>query len=316
MSLVTEPTEKTRFVRRLAKDSPIVIDGGLATQCESQGCDISGPLWSAKLLESDPGAIVDATRAYLDAGAEIIATASYQASRQACAAAGLSADAADRLLLRSVELAAEARDAYVNDNPERKDDILIAASIGPYGAALADGSEYRGDYRVPARELLAFHEERLELFDESAVDVLACETIPSYVEAQALGELLEHVQTPAWVSFSCRDAEHISDRTPVEDAVDLYLGHWRVLAVGVNCTPPQYISELIGRIRRTLPDKAIVVYPNSGERWDSETRSWSGTATSTEWAAAARQWADAGAQLIGGCCRTGPEHIAAIAKSF
>jgi homocysteine S-methyltransferase len=299
----------------LRAGAPIVIDGGLATQCQAQGCDISGPLWSAKLLESGPDALIAATRAFLDAGAEIIATASYQASRRGCIAAGLGADAADRLLARSVEIAAEARDAYERDNPERRGRVLIAASIGPYGAALADGSEYRGDYRVPARELLAFHKERLLLLDRTAADVLACETVPSYIEAQVLGELLEHAETPAWVSFSCRDGGTISDGTPIEDAADLYLGHHRVLAVGVNCTPPQYITGLIGRIRKTLPDTAIVVYPNSGEIYDVRTRSWSGTATPTEWASAARTWIEAGARLIGGCCRTGPEHIAAIAAS-
>jgi len=308
---------KQRFARRLANGRPIVIDGGLATQCEAMGCDISGELWSAKLLQSDPQAIVAVTRAFLDAGAEIIATASYQASRGGFMALGLSEEEADELIVTSVDLAAQARDEFLADNPQPQETILIAASIGPYGAAQSDGSEYTGNYGVTALELEAFHADRLRLLDNTAADLLACETVPSYTEAEVLAELLRDARSPAWVSFSCRDDKCISDGTPIEAAVALLQDHPRVLALGVNCTPPQFMVPLIGRIRNAVPGKAIVVYPNSGETWQPfPMRKWTGTSTPTEWAVAARAWAEAGATLIGGCCRTGPEHIRAIANSL
>ena len=309
--------EKLLFAEKLASGRPIVIDGGLATQCEAMGCDISGELWSARLLQSDPQAIVAATRAFLDAGAEIIATASYQASRGGFMSLGMTAGEADALIASSVDIAVQARDQFLADNPHAQRKITIAASIGPYGAAQADGSEYTGNYGVAAVELKAFHAERLRLLDNTVADLLACETVPSYSEAEVLAELLQDARSPAWVSFSCRDDKSISDGTPIEAAVSLFQDHPRVLAVGVNCTPPQFIVSLIGRIRTAVPGKAIVVYPNSGETWQPfPLRKWTGTSTPTEWAIAARAWADAGASLIGGCCRTGPEHIRAIANSL
>ena len=295
-----------RFAAVLERDVPLIIDGGLATQLEAQGCDISNALWSASLLLDQPEAIVAANRAFIEAGAECIATASYQASREGFARRGIVAEQADELMRLSVELAVQARGTS---------EALVAASIGPYGAILHDGSEYRGDYGVGEESLREFHAERLSLFDESEADILACETIPSQVEAKVLAELLASCETPAWVSFSCPDAEHISDGTPVEDAAALFRDHPTVLAVGLNCTPPQYVTQLIARFRRALPDKAIIAYPNSGETWDAETGRWFGTASPIDFAAAAREWVSAGATIVGGCCRTGPEHIRAVRRS-
>ena len=260
---------KAAFAATLRRPGPILLDGGLATQLEAQGCDLGNALWSALLLATDPQAIVTASRAYLDAGAECIATASYQASRGGFAALGLSAAEADSLMLLSVELAQQARDEYLADNPNCGRTPLIAASIGPYGAALHDGSEFTGSYDVDADALRAFHADRLQLFDASDADVLALETIPSLIESEVLAELLSVCRTPAWVSFSCRDERHISDGTPVEDAASLFRDHPTVLAVGINCTPPQYVVSLIGRIRKVLPDTAILAYPNSGEIFDA-----------------------------------------------
>ncbi len=219
-------------------------------------------------------------------------------------------------MLSSVALAAQARAEYLLNHPGTRHTILIAASIGPYGAVLADGSEYSGAYDVSASELGEFHADRIALLDRSDADLLAFETIPSCFEAEVLADLLQDVQSPAWVSFSCRDDTAISDGTPIEEAVRLFEDHPRVLAVGVNCTPPQYMLPLIRKIGAAVPEKAILVYPNSGESYEVGTRSWSGTATPTEWSKAARTWVDAGAHLIGGCCRTGPEHIRAIAASL
>ena len=177
---------------------------------------------------------------------------------------------------------------------------------------LHDGSEYRGDYGVDGDVLRAFHADRLRLFDASDADVLACETVPSLLEASVLADLLANCTTPAWVAFSCKDAGHISDGTPVEAAAAAFRDHPSVLAVGLNCTPPRYAAELIRRFRRAVPGKAVICYPNSGESWDADTATWSGIAEPIQNAEAARNWAAAGAGIIGGCCRTGPEHIRAI----
>jgi homocysteine S-methyltransferase len=305
---------KIAFAAALRRPGQILLDGGLATQLEAQGCDIGNNLWSASLLATNAQAIVAASRAYLDAGAECIATASYQASRGGFATLGLSAADADRLMLSSVELAQQARDEYLADNTSCGQIPLIAASIGPYGAALHDGSEYTGNYDVGTDTLRAFHAERLQLFDESDADVLALETIPSLTESEVLAQLLRACKTPAWVSFSCRDERHISDGTPVEDVASLFRDHPTVLAVGINCTTPQYVVSLIGRIRKVLPDTAILAYPNSGETYNAIENSWSGTVSPLDCATAAQDWVSAGAKLVGGCCRMRPDHIAAMAE--
>ena len=303
---------KSAFLERLRSGVPLLLDGGLATQLEAQGCDIGNALWSASLLIENPRAIVAAGRAYLEAGADCIATASYQASREGFAQRGLSAEEADALMRLSVDLAVQARDEYLAEAPGIRDAPLVAASIGPYGAMLHDASEYRGDYGVSADTLRRFHESRLRLFDTSAADVLALETIPSRLEAEVLADLLQSCELPAWVSFSCRDGASISDGTPIETAVRLFADHPVVVAVGFNCTPPQYAEALIRRIREAVPDKAVIAYPNSGEIYNSEDRSWTGTSTPLDYANAARRWVAAGASIVGGCCRTGPEHIAAM----
>ena len=301
------------FETLLNSNGPILIDGGLATQCEAMGCSIGGDLWSAELLQSNPRVLVDAHRAYLDAGARIIISASYQASRIGFMLHGLTEKQADSLIVASVDLAVQARDEYLHDNPS-SDSPLIAASIGPYGAVMHDGTEYTGAYDVSRSELEEFHGLRLELLDQSDADLLACETIPSFEEAQILAEMLRDARSPAWVSFSCRDELSIGDGTAVADAVSLFRDHPRVLAVGINCTAPQYTLSLINTIKTAVPDRSTVVYPNSGERYDAVSKTWSGNVTTDDWARSARQWADAGANLIGGCCRTGPAQIRAIAN--
>ena len=177
------------------------------------------------------------------------------------------------MILRSVELAIQARDEFMADNPGT-DPPMVAASVGPYAAAMHDGSEYTGAYDTSARSLRDFHESRLALLDTSAADLLACETIPSYLEAQVLAELLRDVRGPAWVSFCCRDEQHISDGKPLREAALLFRDHPQVLAVGINCTPPQYVSQLIRVLRDATPGQAIVVYPNSGETFRSADNSW------------------------------------------
>jgi homocysteine S-methyltransferase len=302
------------FADLLQRERPILIDGGLATQCEAMGCDIDDELWSAVLLRSNPRALVDAHRAFLDAGAEIIATASYQASRNGFMVSGLSAADADGLIVSSVKLAEQAREEFLRDNPDTDRTPLIAASIGPFGAALHDASEYTGQYGVTEEELREFHSGRLELLDGTKPDLLACETIPSYEEAQVLAELLSKAISPAWISFSCRDEGHISDGTPIVDVASLFAGHARVLAVGVNCVPPELILPIIATLKSAVSDKAIVVYPNSGEAFNVDDNSWSGNVTELQCEQSAQAWIEAGAKLVGGCCRIGPAQIAAMAQ--
>ncbi len=303
-------TDPNRFLELLDRQSPVLLDGGLATQLETQGCDINDALWSAGLLLDAPQEIVAAHRSFLDVGATIIATATYQASREGFAKRGLSPNEADKLMLQAVELASTA----IRERPACN--ALVAASLGPYGAILHDGSEYRGNYGVADEHLRRFHQQRIALFEHSAADVLALETIPSLQEATILAELLAEVSTPAWVSFSCRNGEQVCDGTRVADVAAVFAGHPTVAAIGVNCTSPQFVQDIIARLRAGAPDKHIVAYPNSGETYNPDDGTWHGTATPIDYAAAAVSWVEAGATLVGGCCRTGPEHIAAMATAL
>ena len=302
--------DKSAFAALLEENRTVLLDGGLATELEARGHDIGGVLWSADLLRDDPQALVAAHRAYLDAGAEIVISASYQASRAGFHQLGIDADDADALIVSSVSLARQACDEFMAGDAKRDKQPLVAASIGPYGAVLMDGSEYTGNYGVPDRVLRDFHAQRLALLDSSGADLLACETIPSLQEAAVLAELLTEAQTPAWISFSCRDDNALSDGTPVTEAAAMLKDHPNVLAIGINCTPPQFATALVERIATAAPDKAIVVYPNSGEHYVASDKRWSGSATSGGFVTA--EWLAAGATLIGGCCRVGPDQIAAI----
>jgi homocysteine S-methyltransferase len=308
-------TKSGGFAALLEAGEPIVIDGGLATQCEAMGCNIDDELWSGVLLRDNPQALIAAHRAYLEAGARIIATASYQASRGGFMAQGTSAEEADRLISSSVSLAVQARDAFMRDNPGAAWP-LIASSIGPYGAVLHDGSEYTGSYELGADELAEFHRERLAILDSPDADLLICETIPSGVEAQVLSDLLNGASNPAWVSFSCADEAHLADGTPLAEVAANFADHPTVLALGVNCIAPELVVPLIGVLKEAAPSRAIVVYPNSGETWRAEDNAWLGTATPLQCERAAREWIDAGAQLVGGCCRIGPQQINAMSQTL
>ncbi len=285
-----------------------ILDGGLATELERRGHDLDHPLWSARLLIEDPESIRSVHRSYLDAGADCLIAATYQASLPGLQREGVSARGARALMLEAVELARSAGEAGSH---------LVAASVGPYGAYLADGSEYRGRYGLSIDELYEFHAPRWEILAGSTADLLACETIPDLDEARALRRLIEATpERSAWVSFSCSDGDHLRDGSTAAAAFALFADLPSVVAVGVNCTAPRFVTSLIGHARRAAPDLRVVVYPNSGERYDGATRSWSGEADPGDFVAMARKWQAAGASLIGGCCRTGPAHIRAIADKL
>ena len=287
--------------------SVVVLDGGLATKLEAQGHDLSSSLWSARLLADDPEAVRAAHAAFFAAGAAVATTASYQASIEGFARAGVDRAGTERLLRRSVALAVQAREA--TDEPERR---WVAASVGTYGAARADGSEYRGDYGLTVDQLRAWHRPRLQLLAGTEADVLACETVPCLAEAEALVAEVQQADRPAWLSLTCA-----GDRTragePAVEGFALARGIDQVVAVGVNCTDPDDVPELVGLAARAS-GKPVVVYPNSGERWDAERRAWSGEGALQP--AAVRSWVAAGARLVGGCCRVSPADLADLVAAL
>jgi len=277
---------------------PLIIDGGLSNVLEAQGFDLTHKLWSAKLLKSHPDAITKAHLTYLKAGAQCIITSSYQATIQGFVEEGYDEKTAKALLLKTVNLAEKAVEEYlmITKNDFRP---FIAASIGPYGAYLADGSEYRGDYGVTDEVLQAFHLERIELLNKTNADFFACETIPSFQEAKILAE----------ISFSCKDGSHINDGTKMADCATLFQDHPNVFAIGVNCTEPKYITSLIKIIKEKAPSKRIVIYPNAGMVYDAISKTWSGTSSPDSFVARTKEWVALGADIIGGCCQIGPSHI-------
>ncbi len=306
---------KSRFETLLALRRPVILDGGLATELEASGHDLGTSLWSAALLMNQPQAIVDAHLAYLHAGAQIILTATYQASIDGFIAVGMSKQQAKKMMLDAVRLAQRAVSEHCKIQPATYPP-LIAASIGPYGAYLADGSEYRGNYQVEDHVLAEFHLPRLTLLDHSGVDILGCETIPSFQEARVLAEQLKDVHTPAWISFSCSDKQHLNDGTRIEQAAGLFAAHPNVHAIGINCTAPAYIGELVERINSVVRNKSIIVYPNSGELYDTVNKTWVSTDDSQVFNNLAHSWFQQGVQIVGGCCRIGPEQIKALVSDL
>jgi homocysteine S-methyltransferase len=286
-----------------------VLDGGLATELEKRGHNISSRLWGAQVLVDNPGAIEQLHYDYLHSGADIIITSSYQLTFQGMQEAGYSHEQAVKALQTSVEVALKARDRHIREHPEA--DPLIAASIGPYGAYLADGSEYRGGYKLSVEQLIEFHRERFELLAGSAADLIAFETIPCVDEALAYAALLTERPVPAWVSFSARDPQYTWEDEPLAKAAEALEKLPNVVAIGANCTAPRVIKPLVEQIRHRTK-KLKVVYPNSGEGWDAKHRRWKGERDPGHFAAYAKDWIKVGANIIGGCCRTGPEHIAQL----
>lgn len=294
----------------------LVIDGALATELERRGCDLRDELWSAKILLEQPQVIKQVHLDYFRAGADCAITASYQATIEGFVKRGLTSEEAVQLIQKSVKLAMDARDEFWADKTNQSGRVrpLVAASVGPYGAFLADGSEYRGNYGLTVKELMDFHRPRMRALVEAGADLLACETIPCLVEAQAISQLLkEFPGTVAWISFTARDEKHVSEGQAFVDCVKQLDSYTQIAAVGINCTSPKHIVSLI-REAKQVTEKPILVYPNSGETYDATTNHWNGVPVPNSFGEQAREWYQAGAQLIGGCCRTTPDDIRAIAR--
>lgn len=279
-------------------DRVVVLDGGLATRLEARGHDLSDRLWSARMLLDEPAEVRATHEDFFAAGAEVAITASYQVSESGFAAAGRTASEARVALRRSVRLAREAAEAFGAPR-------WVAASVGPYGASLDDGSEYRGDYGLSVAQLRAWHRPRLEVLAEAGADVLACETIPSLAETEALAAELAALGVPAWISLTT-----VGDRTrlgePASEAYALAAEVPEVIALGANCCDPGGAATVVASVGGRRP---VLFYPNSGETWDAASRHWTGRPGVRGKALA---WAAAGIRGIGGCCRVTPDQIAAI----
>jgi homocysteine S-methyltransferase len=275
-----------------------VLDGGLATELEAQGADLTGELWSARVLADEPDRVVAVHAAFVAAGADVAITSSYQASFEGYARAGLDTTRAADLLRRSVDLARQA------GAPQ------VAASIGPYGATLADGSEYTGRYGLSVQQLRRFHRPRLEALASAAPDLFAVETIPCLAEVEALCTELPELGVPAWISLSCT-ASATSAGERLDEAFALAASCPSVVAVGVNCVPPAVVGRAL-QVAASVTDKPLVAYPNSGEVWDPEQPRWRGAADISP--AEVAGWLALGVRYVGGCCRVGPAQITAIAK--
>jgi homocysteine S-methyltransferase len=298
----------------LARRPLVVLDGAMATELERRGADLDDPLWSAKCLLESPDLIRGVHLDYFRAGADVATTVTYQATFAGFAQRGIDDAAAAALMREAVALAVAARDEFWAAEPADTGRLrpLVAASVGPYGAMLADGSEYRGHYALGDGGLADFHRPRMRVLAASGADLLACETIPCLREAVVLAELLgEFPSLTAWISFSCADGERNCQGEDIGSCAAALRKYPQVAAVGVNCTPPQYITSLLQKMRGETR-KPLLVYPNSGERYDAAAKQWSGESSAMQFGECASDWYEQGARLIGGCCRTGPQDIHAV----
>lgn len=294
---------------------PIVLDGGLSNVLEGMGCNLEHPLWTALLIQTNPELIIKAHMAYLEAGATCITSSGYQASIEGYMRLGQSKTNAERFIIKSLELCLKARQLFL-DKAHNNPVVYVAASMGPYGAFLADGSEYSGAYNLSDQDLHFFHKSRIDLLQPGQADFFAFETIPSLQELKVLSELLNASSKPSWISFSCKDEMYLNDGHKISEAATLFANHPAVFAIGVNCTAPKYITRIIGTLKKYAPDKRIIVYPNSGEVYHVKSKSWFGVSDPKGFEKMALEWNDKGADIIGGCCRIGPDHISRISKLF
>ena len=300
--------------RLIRQQNGVVIDGAMSTALEALGCDLKDSLWSAKILVEAPEKIREVHREYFRAGANVAITASYQATEAGFARRGFSSAEAFRLIELSVHLAQDARDQHMaGDLAASRDSLLIAGSIGPYGAYLADGSEYSGRYELSNAEYRRFHELRLEALVQGGADLIAIETQPKASEVAALLSMLKDYDIGAWVTFTLKDSSHIADGTAIEDAAALCEDCGQVEAVGFNCVKRELVSDALEHMR-SATGKPLIVYPNSGETYDPSSKTWHHPVSGPGWGHFIGKWESLGAVCLGGCCRTLPSDITEIAK--
>lgn len=294
----------------------LVIDGSMSTALESLGCNLNDSLWTAKALSECPDLVRQVHYNYFQAGADCGITDSYQATIPGLMEKGFSLGEAERLITLSVKLFLEAlNEWWENEGKESGRAFpLCLGAVGPYGAYLADGSEYRGNYNVSDGVLRDFHRRRMELLWEAGADLLLIETQPSLKEALIEAEIAEALGADYWISFSCRDSIHIHEGDLLRDCAAALRNYPHLRVMGINCTPPEYVEALIGELRAGC-DLPIAVYPNSGEEYDPATKTWHGAADQASYGDYALRWMKAGASAVGGCCRTLPHHIRQVAEA-
>ncbi len=291
----------------------IIIDGALASELQRRGCDLNDSLWSAKVLIEQPDLIRQVHYDYFKAGADCATTASYQASPLGFAKKGISLDESIKLIKKSVELAQQAKEQYLTQIGKNKP-LFIAGSVGPYGAYLADGSEYTGNYQLSEEEFIEFHQIRIQALIDAKADILACETLPNFAEIKALVKVLKQYPTmTAWFSFTLKDANHLSDGSPLKEVIDYLNNVDQVVSVGINCIALEEVTAAL-TVLQTLTRKPLIVYPNSGEQYDPTTKQWhKNHQHNCTFKNQLPTWLKLGAKLIGGCCQTTPKDIAEIA---
>lgn len=292
----------------------VVLDGGLATELEKKGFILKNRLWSAKILSESPHAIRDVHLSYLFAGADCITTSSYQATLPGFMAEGFTRTESRNLIISSIRLAKEAIDIYNESAIKEKSrpDPFVAASAGCYGAYLADGSEYRGDYHLSKKDYIEFHRERLEMLIEAGADLMAFETFPSCEEAAAVSELMdEYKDINYWIAFTIRDHVHTNHGDVLADCIRMLSGKKNISGAGINCSRPEFVAPAIELLER---DINIIVYPNSGEHFYTDCSCWRDDHDTADYSMLAQEWFLKGVKIIGGCCRTGPDDIRKISE--
>lgn len=307
---------KETILDLLASGQTVILDGAMGTELESRGFDVSGRLWSAKYLLNNPQPILDIHKDYLKARAQVVTTASYQASIAGLLEEGLTLDEAREIIKKSVQVAQEARNQVAAEGLQKKA-IFIAGSVGPYGAYLADGSEYRGDYQLSQEDFQAFHKDRIQVLLENSVDLLALETMPNLDEIKALLALIQSLdpKIPVYLSVTAQEPGKISDGSSLKDLAELANGYDQVFAIGVNCSKPDLVEKILQELR-PLTSKALLAYPNSGEVYHGDSHTWHEAADPKPLLEYTQSYQAIGASLLGGCCRTRPEDIAGLADYF
>ena len=296
----------------LEQKKHIVIDGALASELQRRGCDLNDSLWSAKVLIEQPELIQQVHYDYFVAGADCAITASYQATPMGFAQKGIELEESIKLIKTSVKLAQQAKMQYLNDIKQDKA-LLIAGSVGPYGAYLANGSEYTGDYQLSESEFIAFHKDRVTALIDAGVDILACETMPSFLEIKALAKLIQQFpMVNCWFSLTLKDQQHISDGTPLTEVIEYLNSIEQIVSVGINCIALEKVTPAL-EVLSKLTSKPLIVYPNSGEQYDPTTKQWHKNHDhNCTFANQLDVWINLGAKLIGGCCQTTPKDIVEI----
>ncbi len=296
----------------LEQKKHMIIDGALASELQRRGCDLNDSLWSAKVLIEQPELIQQVHYDYFKAGADCAITASYQATPMGFAQKGIELEESIKLIKTSVKLAQQAKMQYLNDIKQDKA-LLIAGSVGPYGAYLANGSEYTGDYQLSESEFIAFHKDRVTALIDAGVDILACETMPSFLEIKALVKLIQQFpMVNCWFSLTLKDQQHISDGTPLTEVIEYLNSIEQIVSVGINCIALEKVTPAL-EVLSKLTSKPLIVYPNSGEQYDPTTKQWhKNHHHNCTFANQLDTWIKLGAKLIGGCCQTTPEDIVEI----